>query len=142
VTADDLARAYLAKARLRLEVLDLLLSRGGYSDVVREAQELVELATKAMLRHTGVELKWHDVGSILLDKAERFVPDVRADLPRVADISRALRKEREFAFYGDEDPEPLVCSLTLGVTAAPGGGSRTGWKLALRKFICPGSESR
>ena len=104
MTADDLARAYLAKARLRLEVLDLLLSRGGYSDLVREAQELVERATKAMLRHAGIEPpKWHDVGSILLDNAGRFVPDIRGELPRVAAISGALRKEREFSFYGDED---------------------------------------
>jgi HEPN domain-containing protein len=101
---DDLARAYLAKARLRLEVLDFLYSREGYSDVVREAQALVELATKAMLRHVGVEPpKWHDVGSILLEKAERFPAGVREELARVAKISTALRKEREFSFYGDED---------------------------------------
>lgn len=107
MTADALARAYLAKARLRLEVLDLLLSRSGHSDVVREAQELVELATKAMLRHVGIEPpKWHDVSSILIENAQRLGPEAQAALGRIAEVSKALRKEREFAFYGDEDFVP------------------------------------
>ncbi len=104
MTSGGLSSAYLEKARLRLEVLDLLLARGGYSDVVREAQELVELATKAMLRHVGIEPpKWHDVSAILVENADRFGEATRAALSRVAEISLALRKEREFAFYGDED---------------------------------------
>jgi hypothetical protein len=104
VTSASLARSYLEKAKLRLEVVELLLQREGYSDVVREAQELVELATKAMLRHVGIEPpKWHDVGSLLVDQSDRFAEDVRPHLSEVARISRELRKEREFSFYGDED---------------------------------------
>ncbi|MBI3181343.1 MAG: HEPN domain-containing protein [Myxococcales bacterium] len=104
MTAGSLAQAYLVKARLRLEVLELLLARGGHSDVVREAQELVELATKSMLRRVGIEPpKWHDVGSILLENARLFPEAIRKELAMVADISSILRKEREFSFYGDED---------------------------------------
>jgi HEPN domain-containing protein len=104
VTSSSLAQAYLAKARLRREVLHLLLSRGGHSDVVRVAQELVEFCCKALLRQVGIEPpKWHDVGQILVDNAARFPEDVRERLPGVAAVSKALRKEREFAFYGDED---------------------------------------
>jgi HEPN domain-containing protein len=103
VTSSSLAQAYLAKARLRREVLDFLLVRGGFSDVVREAQELVELCCKGMLRQVGIEPpKWHDVGGILVDNAPRFAPEVQDRLPAVAAISKALRKEREFAFYGDD----------------------------------------
>lgn len=106
---DDLAASYLAKARLRLEMLDLLFSREGWSDVVREAQELVELASKAMLRHVSIEPpKWHNVGSLLLEHAAFFSEDVRAHLPRVAEVSANLRKERELAFYGDEDFIPTA----------------------------------
>ena len=116
MTSTSLARSYLEKARLRLEVLELLRARGGYSDVVREAQELVELATKAMLRHVGIEPpKWHDVGSILVEHAERFSIDVRARLGAVARASRDLRKEREFSFYGDED---LIPTEQYGVADA------------------------
>ena len=99
MTTNSLARSYLEKARLRLEVVELLRERTGDSDVVREAQKLVELATKAMLRHVGIEPpKWHDVGSLLLEHAERFSADVRARLGEVARASRDLRKEREFSF--------------------------------------------
>jgi HEPN domain-containing protein len=107
VTSTSLAQAYLQKARLRREVLDLFLLRGGFSDVVREAQELVELCCKGMLRHVGIEPpKWHDVGGILVDNAARFVPEIQSRLGEIAAISKALRKEREFAFYGDEDFVP------------------------------------
>jgi predicted nucleotidyltransferase len=34
----------------RLDILDLLCKKGAYSDVIREAQECVELCLKGMLR--------------------------------------------------------------------------------------------
>lgn len=95
------------KARKRMRVLEVLLEEEAYSDVVREAQELVELALKAMLRQAGIDPpKWHDVGPILADHEERFTPDVRGEIPRLRAISRWLRKERELAFYGDIDFVP------------------------------------
>jgi HEPN domain-containing protein len=104
VTSNELARSYLAKAAVRLEMLSFLLQRDAWSDVVREAQELVELALKAMLRQVGVDPpKWHDVGPILLEEAELFPEALRPLFPRLAEISKRLRKEREFAFYGDID---------------------------------------
>jgi len=104
MTNDSLARSYLQKARKRMRVLEVLLDEEAHSDVVREAQELVELALRATLRHVGVEPpKWHDVGAMLLEHQDRFVPSVRADLPRLTAISAWLRKEREFSFYGDID---------------------------------------
>ena len=56
MTSPDLARGYLAKAQLRLEVL------GG-----------------------------------------RLPAELRERLPRAAEISKSLRRERELAFYGDID---------------------------------------
>ena len=55
MTNDSLARSYLTKARVRLKVLDVLKAEGAWSDVVREAQEVVELALKALLREVGIE---------------------------------------------------------------------------------------
>lgn len=43
MTNTTLAQSYLLKATKRLKVLELLQREEAYSDVVREAQELVEL---------------------------------------------------------------------------------------------------
>jgi HEPN domain-containing protein len=104
VTNESLARSYLVKARKRLKALAVLRDEEAHSDVVREAQELVELALKGMLRAIGVEPpKFHDVGGLLLEHADKFSHDVRAQLPRAAAISKRLRRDRELAFYGDID---------------------------------------
>lgn len=104
MTNESLAKSYLRKATDRLDVLDVLLKKGAYSDVVRKAQELVELALKGMLRTVGIEPpKLHDVGGLLFEHRDRFPIKVQAQLADLADISRRLRKERELAFYGDID---------------------------------------
>jgi hypothetical protein len=103
VTNVGLAQGYLEKTRARLKILPVLLAEEAYSDVIREAQEIVELALKGMLRQVGVEPpKWHDVGGFLMEYRDRF-PQESSTLERLADISTRLRKEREFAFYGDID---------------------------------------
>ncbi len=104
MTNTDLAKSYIWKAETRIDALEALQKRGNFSDVVREAQETVELALKGMLRAVGVEPpKHHDVGRLLLEHRERFGKDIPKDLERAAEISRRLRKERELAFYGDVD---------------------------------------
>ena len=104
MTNKSLALSYLKKATVRLDVLDLLFKKGAFSDVIREAQELVELALKGMLRFVGVEPpKIHDVGGLLLEHKDKFPKDISRYLERLAVISKKLRKEREFAFYGDID---------------------------------------
>jgi HEPN domain-containing protein len=82
----------------------VLHARAAFSDVVRESQEVVELALKGMLRWAGIDPpKIHDVGSLLLEFAERFEGVSRQELTALADASKELRKEREFSFYGDID---------------------------------------
>ncbi len=104
MTNTSLAKSYLVKARHRLKVLSVLEEDRAYSDVVREAQEVVELSLKGMLRQVGVEPpRWHDVGQLLEEHRERFAPSILESLPRLAEASAWLRKEREFAFYGDID---------------------------------------
>jgi hypothetical protein len=104
VTSISLARSYFSKCRKRLRALETLLAEEAFSDVIREAQELVELAAKGMLRFVGVEPpKLHDVGRLLVQHRDRLPAPVADAVERVAEISHRLRKEREFAFYGDED---------------------------------------
>jgi HEPN domain-containing protein len=104
MTNRDLAKSYIWKAETRLDALEALRKRQNYSDVVREAQETVELALKGMLRAIGVEPpKYHDVGGLLLEHGDRFTTTISKELKRAAVISKRLRKERELAFYGDID---------------------------------------
>ena len=104
MTNVSLAQSYLIKAQKRLKILPVLMDEVAYSDVVREAQEIVELALKGMLRQVGIEPpKWHDVGPMLREYRDRFPEQAAAQVERLAEISRWLRKEREFAFYGDID---------------------------------------
>ncbi len=104
MTNRDLAKSYIWKAETRLDALEALRKRRNFSDVVREAQETVELALKGMLRAIGVEPpKYHDVGSLLLEHGDRFQTAIINDLERAAGISKRLRRERELAFYGDID---------------------------------------
>ena len=104
MTNESLALSYLTKVQARLRTLPVLMDSSDFSDVVREAQEIVELALKAMLRHRGIEPpKWHDVGPLVLAHGARF-PELPGDaLGRLAAASHWLREERETCFYGDSD---------------------------------------
>jgi HEPN domain-containing protein len=104
VTSISLARSYFLKPRKRLWALETLFEHQAYSDVVREAQELVELALKGMLRFVGIEPpKRHDVGRLVLANRDRLPQGVAAVAERLEQMSRQLQEERERAFYGDED---------------------------------------
>ncbi|MDP1605887.1 MAG: HEPN domain-containing protein [Rhodocyclaceae bacterium] len=110
MTTDELARDYFRRARVRRQVLDLLMNAGEHADVVREAQELVELALKGMLRWAGIDPpRWHDVGAILLEHQARLPTAMHPMLPAIVKASARLRREREAAFYGEIDMVPGQC---------------------------------
>lgn len=107
MTFGDLSESYFWKARSRRKVLQVLFEDKNYSDVVREAQELVELALKGVLRALSIDPpRWHDVGPVLADNQELLPTDMQLDLPEILRISSVLRREREIAFYGDVDSIP------------------------------------
>ena len=104
---DKLAIDYLKKAKIRLEVLEVLYEKGDYPDVIGEAQEVVKLSLKAVLRLIGVEVPVDDSDKIL-GKYEDLLPEeLGQNLKKIATISKRLRKERELSFYGAEDFIPL-----------------------------------
>ncbi len=145
MTNSTLAQSYLVKARSRLKILDVLLGDDNYSDVIREAQEIVELALKAILRQIGIEPPHvHDVGALLRQYRQRLAADVAGRVDELAEASAWLRKEREFSFYGEIDFIPteqytraeaqraiddarLCVDVATGVvtTVAPAAGSDT-----------------
>ena len=103
----DLARDYLKRAGVRVDALDVLYRGGSWADVVRESQEVVELALKALLRASGVEVpRVHDVAPVLHAERERLPRGIAPHLEELADASRQLRRDRELAFYGAEDLTP------------------------------------
>lgn len=103
----ELARDYLRRARVRLAAVDVLFDGESWPDVVRESQEIVELALKGLLRSRGVEPpRVHDVSPILVAETDRLPADLLCDVDWLADTSRELRRDRELAFYGAEDLTP------------------------------------
>ena len=103
----ELAGDYVQRAAVRLRVVDVLFEAGSWADVVRESQEVVELALKGLLRAVGVEPpRVHDVSDILLNERDRLPTPLRGDAERLAQVSKELRHDCELAFYGAEDLTP------------------------------------
>jgi HEPN domain-containing protein len=102
----ELAADHLRRAEARLKALDVLMQAQSWADVVRESQEVVELALKGVLRAHEVDPpRIHDVADVLIAEKERL-PLAAADLDYLVNASRHLRRDRELAFYGTDDLTP------------------------------------
>lgn len=102
-----LAADYIVRAGHRVAALEVLMQRQSFADVVREAQEAVELCLKGLLRVANVEVpRLHDVSDILLESVNMLPAAVRPHVSQLVNISRNLRRDRELAFYGSEDLTP------------------------------------
>lgn len=103
----DLARDYVRRAEIRLGALDVLFDAESWADVVRESQEVVELALKGLLRAHGVAPpRVHDVSDVLEAERQRLPEGLGPDIAGLVRASRELRRDRELAFYGAEDLTP------------------------------------
>jgi hypothetical protein len=103
----ELAFDYVRRAAIRLQAVEVLFRAESWADVVRESQEIVELALKGLLRSSGVDPpRVHDVGDVLETERERLPEGMRTSVARLATISKELRRDRELAFYGAEDLTP------------------------------------
>ena len=121
-----LAPDYLRRAEIRLEALKVLLDHESWADVVCKAQEIVELALKGLLRAHGVEPpRIHDVSEILIAERRRLPENLQNELDDIASISRNLRRDRELAFYGAEDPPPSGFFTRNDAERARDGAQRT-----------------
>lgn len=103
----DLARDYVRRAEIRLGALDVLFDAESWADVVRESQEVVELALKGLLRAHGIAPpRVHDVSDVLEAERHRLPEALRPQIAALVRSSRELRRDRELAFYGAEDLTP------------------------------------
>ena len=99
-----LAHSDIAKAGKRLKVLSLLLQEEAYSDVVREAQELAELAMKGILFQAGIDPpKEHDIGQFFRAVRNQLPQKAAQAADRLAAISGQLGRERNASFYGNQN---------------------------------------
>jgi len=122
----DLARDHVRRAEIRLRALDVLFESESWADVVRESQEVVELALKGVLRAHGVEPpRVHDVSQVLLAERDRLPAPLHGRLGELAEISRELRRDRELAFYGAEDLTPSGFYTRRDAERARDGARRT-----------------
>lgn len=121
----ELARDYVRRAGARLLALDVLYREKSWADVVREAQEIVELTLKGLLRSCGITPpRVHDVSDLLLSERKRLPAALRDSVEDLAAISRGLRRDRELAFYGAEDLTPSSFYSKADATAARDGARR------------------
>ena len=103
----ELGDDYIRRAKARLTALDALFAARSWADVVRESQEVVELALKGLLRLAGIEPpRIHDVSEVLTTEKSRLPQAVQQHVESLAAGSRTLRRDRELAFYGAEDLTP------------------------------------
>jgi HEPN domain-containing protein len=103
----ELARDYVRRAGVRVRALEVLYDGESWADVVRESQEVVELALKGLLRAVGVEPpRVYDVSDLLIAERARLPAELTQHIELLADASRQLRRDRELAFYGAEDLTP------------------------------------
>lgn len=95
----ELAADYVRRATVRLRAIDVLFEAQSWADVVRESQEVVELALKGVLRSCGIDApRIHDVSEVLLAERDRLPAGLQQEVERLAAISRDLRRDRELAF--------------------------------------------
>jgi len=103
----ELGADYIRRAQARLAAVDALFAAQSWADVVRESQEVVELALKGLLRVAGIEPpRIHDVSEVLAAEKSRLPQAIQQHVEALAAGSRMLRRDRELAFYGAEDLTP------------------------------------
>lgn len=103
----SLVAAHLRRATARLKAVDALHDAKSWADVVRESQEVVELALRGLLRSVDVDPpRIHDLSDVLEAEQGRLPERVRVHMADLTGASRSLRRDRELAYYGAEDLNP------------------------------------
>ena len=123
-----LAADYVHRAGVRLRTLDVLYDAESWADVVRESQEVVELALKGLLRAAGIDPpRVHDVADVISAERNRLPGTLSDDdVDRLGAASRDLRRDRELAFYGAEGPDPVGLLPAGRRCQGAGGGAARG----------------
>lgn len=109
LTNNDLFRDYFIRVRNRIQYIHTLYNLASFPDVICETQEAFELLLRGYLRlHKIDPPKWHDVGSILVNNQNLLGIEINKNIDKIVFFSKYLRRERDNAFYGDDDLIPLA----------------------------------
>lgn len=116
----DLATDYVQRAAVRVRAVQVLFEAESWADVVRESQEIVELALRGLLRSCGIDPpRVHNVSDVLVAERQRLPEALQSSVETLTDISRTLRRDCELAFYGTEGPHAFGLLLQEGRRARP-----------------------
>lgn len=106
-----LAEAFLERARDRLKALDALRHEADFSDVIREARDIVTLCIRGMLRIIGIEVsRWLDVGDALSQNIGKLPSEVIAQRERILSIYHDLNRERQVEFSEEIPIEKVLAA--------------------------------
>ena len=124
----SLAADHMARAEARLLALDTLFEAESWADVVRESHEVVELVLRGLMRWAGLEPPPdREAGDALLAWRQQFPAALAAELPRLAETARRLRRDRDLAFHGSDDLTPWEFYRPDDAQAARDMARRTVW---------------
>ncbi len=103
----ELVSDYISRSSIRLGWIDALYFHESYADVVLESCEVIELCFRALLMRYGInDFDIHDVSSIIEENRASLKSLTDTEVVEISKISRHLRRDRELAFYGNEDLTP------------------------------------
>jgi len=102
--AKEMAVGFLRQAERRQKSAKAALEESDFAYVVRQCQEGVELALKAVLIYAGIDFpKWHDVGPILIREKDSLKFWNDEVIQKFTSYSRQLSNDRARSMYGDEE---------------------------------------
>ncbi len=137
MTSIRLAEAFLVRARTRLKALDALRAEADFSDVVREARDIVDLCIRGMLRVMDIEVsRWREAGEILQENIRRFPSEIVAHEERLMGILKDLAQANEIP-PTDEDGTPHAVVGKMNIADADRATAEAEWVLGIAEMtIC------
>ena len=134
MTSIRLAEAFLDRARTRLQALDALRAEADFSDVVREARDIVDLCIRGMLRVMDIEVsRWREAGEILQENIRRFPSEVVAHEERLMGILKDLAQANEIP-PSDEEPVPHAVIEKMNIADADRATAEAEWVLGIAEM--------
>ncbi len=101
----SLIEDYLKRGQIRIKMLKFLKKEKDYPDVVREAQEVVEILLKALILWAGLEVpKLHDVSKYIEKHLDLFPEIIQQNIKKIRGAEDWIPLEE----YSEEDAQRAI----------------------------------